>query len=84
MMTPLTNNYVVEKQPIVIIGFIIQNIILYPFISANIYLHLIDMEDTQYPRNIILTGDDYSNWGSDDEYLTTFIIDNIVDILGKI
>ena len=84
MITLLTNQFIVEKQTIVITGFIIQNIILHPFISANIYLYLIDEEDNQYPRNIILTGDDYSNWGSDDHYLTSYISDNILTILGKI
>lgn len=69
----LTVPYVSNKTTTTtIVSFEIKNVWVVPFTSASIYLVFTDDAGSTYPRTMVLTGDDYVSWSSDDNYLSTY------------
>ena len=45
------------------------------FTSANIRVNLFDLAGFRVStRNVLMEGDDYANWGNDDQYIVTFVM----------
>jgi hypothetical protein len=58
----------------VISGFDIQNIELVLFNSARIFVRLLDENGNMMDLKFItMEGEDYANWGSDDNYIINFV-----------
>ena len=58
----------------VICGFTIQNIELVLFNSARITVKLLDENENMIDLNFLLmAGEDYTNWGTDDNYIFNFV-----------
>lgn len=46
-------------------------------ISASFLVYLFNDQNLIATRNFTMTGDDYANWGSDDQYVYTWITDQL-------
>ena len=66
-----------------IVSFDVQSIIIKLFTSATLYITLYTDSSLKIPKSILLAGDDYSNWGADDNYLMNYIINNIHTIYNS-
>ena len=57
-----------------ITGFGIDGIDLQVFVSAKIRVNLFNSSGTRVDiRYVMLEGDDYANWGNNDQYIITFV-----------
>ena len=55
--------------------FEIDSIDIRLFTSANIRVNLFDLAGFRVSvRNVLMEGDDYTNWGNDDQYILTFVM----------
>ena len=57
-----------------ITGFGIDGVDLQVFVSAKIRVNLFNSAGTRVDiRYVMLEGDDYTNWGNNDQYIITFV-----------
>ena len=55
--------------------FEIDSIDIRLFTSANIRVNLFDLAGFRVStRSVLMEGDDYANWGNDDQYIVTFVM----------
>ena len=66
-----------------ILSFDVQSVLIKLFTSATLYITLYTDSGLKIPKSILLAGDDYSNWGADDNYLMNYIINNIHTIYNS-
>ena len=66
-----------------IVSFTVISVLIELFKSASININMFSSTGTTYPRNFILFGDDYTNWDSNDYYLTNYISENIERIFHQ-
>ena len=80
--TILKNSYT-SSISTTIVSFSVISVLVEIFVSASININLISSTGVMYPKNIILDGDDYKNWGTSDYYLTEYISKNIETIFNN-
>ena len=71
----VTKKYVIQSYEILYINLKLN-------ISGHIYIMIFHNDTETIEKNFTLIGDDYTNWSSDD-YLYTYINDNIVKIFNN-
>ena len=59
-----------------------MSVIVKLFRSVEINLIFVSDTDKSYERKIILCDELYTQWGSDDDYLTNYINDNLQTIIN--
>ena len=64
-----------------IVYFVIKEIKVQLHISVALSVLFIDSEGKSFMKRIVLSGDSYTNWGNDDDYLFNYIKDNINTLL---
>ena len=65
-----------------LVRYTIFDVNVVPKTNARIMLVLEDISGVNYNRTFILSGTDYTNWGTDDSYLDTYISTNISTIFS--
>ena len=60
-----------------ITSFEIIEVIVQLDVNAKLHVYLKNGDEILYAENILLTGADYDNWGSDDSYIVNFITNYI-------
>ena len=77
MIDPITINY-----KIIIKSYYIVSVIVKLFMSVEINIIFVSDIDKSYERQIILCDELYTQWGSDDDYLTNYIKNNLETIIN--
>ena len=72
----ITKNYVIHSYEILYINLKLNT-------SAHIYIMIFYNENQTIEKNFTLIDDDYSNWTSSDDYLYSYINNNIVKIFNN-
>ena len=67
---------------IIIKSYYIVSVIVKLFRSVEINLIFVSDIDKSYERQIILCDELYTQWGSDDDYLTNYIKNNLETIIN--
>lgn len=73
MSKMLTNPLVLARSDITLLSYLVLNIEVVPSTKAILQVVFIDENGEKYGRRIILEGEEYLKWGSDDTYLETVI-----------
>ena len=77
IIDPITIN-----SKIIIKSYYIVSVIVKLFMSVEINIIFVSDIDKSYERQIILCDELYTQWGSDDDYLTNYIKNNLETIIN--
>ena len=79
----LSSAFVSNKTTsVTIISFEIINVFVVPYTSCTMFIAFTDNSGQSYRKTVILTGTDYANWASNDDYLTNYINDSLHTIFS--
>lgn len=51
--------------------------------KASLYVYLKNNEDVVLGEHITIEGDDYNNWGNDDQYIIDYVRNYIINYFNK-
>ena len=66
-----------------LVRYTILNVIVIPKTNARVMLIFEDISGVPYNKTFTLSGTDYDNWGTDDNYLDNYINTNISAIFSS-
>jgi len=74
----MTNIIPINKvKNIVISSFLIYRIDIILHKSVNLKVYLMNNNNPVDTADILIEGDDYANWGNDDDYITNYVANKL-------
>ena len=80
---PELNQTITTNKIYNIVHYDVSGVMIHLHESASVCIVFTCDDGNQMYREVVLEGDDYTNWGEDDDYINEYIVKNIISIISN-